>query len=113
MPIKEKEAYNEYMRKYMLRRYYQRKKMAFELLGNRCAECGAKRKLQIDHVDCFTKVKKSNRLWNMAKPKFLAELKKCQLLCETCHDLKSQGKGGDLSKRAILREARKRAAGRS
>lgn len=41
--------------------------------------------LEIDHIDPSTKSIALNKLWSIAKDRFLLELVKCQLLCKTCH----------------------------
>lgn len=89
MPRKNKEQYNAYMREYMLKRYYERRKYAIEQLGSRCAECGSTDQLEIDHIDPKKKSFDVGKLWSTAWARFIAELKKCQLLCDTHHNDKT------------------------
>ena len=59
-------------------------------LGNKCARCGCKHNLQLDHIDPQTKKfdvtpklgSKLGPLWE--------EIHKCQLLCESCHREKNK-----------------------
>jgi len=56
---------NEYMREYMLKRYYARRKEAFKLLGGTCARCSTKVGLEIDHIKPRHKVPAVNisQMW--------------------------------------------------
>lgn len=85
MARKNREEYNEYMRSYMLRRYHQRRGEAIQILGGECSYCGSEEGLELDHVDWRNKGISLNRLWSISKERFLAELKKCQVLCKDCH----------------------------
>ena len=89
MAFNNKEKYNEYMKEYMLKRYHQRRAKAVELLGGRCQKCGALSSLEIDHIRPKSKTFDLGRLWSIAENKYLKELKKCQLLCDECHNNKS------------------------
>lgn len=76
----------EYFRLYAQK---QRNK-AIALLGGCCAKCGATESLEFDHVDSSTKSFHLNRrLASLKSPGVIAELKKCQLLCEKCHQEKT------------------------
>ena len=84
------EAYNAYMRKYMLKRYHDRRESLIAALGGKCVRCGSKEKLQFDHVDFKSKK------WGFAKRIHTAstedvakEIGKAQLLCDECHRLKT------------------------
>jgi 5-methylcytosine-specific restriction endonuclease McrA len=46
-----KEEYNEYYRRYMLNRYYERRAAAIEKLGGKCSYCGSIEGLEFDHID--------------------------------------------------------------
>jgi 5-methylcytosine-specific restriction endonuclease McrA len=82
----------EYMRKYMMERYYRRKKEAYNLLGNKCAKCGLTRNLELDHI---IKVKKKFDISkNITQNRFIEELRKCQLLCKECHLTKTLSERG-------------------
>lgn len=61
------------------------------LLGGKCARCGSTDKLQVDHID---RTKKSFNITPMfvkieSLDEIMDEIKKCQLLCPTCHTSKS------------------------
>lgn len=80
---------NEYMRQYMATLYIKRKEQAIKLLGGCCVNCGATKQLEFDHVNSSTKsftigAKLNTTAWY----KIEQELKKCQLLCYTCHKIK-------------------------
>jgi len=92
MPHKNREEYNAYMRKYMLRRYYKRRAAAIEQLGGRCAVCREDDDalLDFDHVDASTRsFVICSKLSSISEAKLQAELAKCQLLCKACHGKKS------------------------
>ena len=84
-----RDCYNDYMREYMLERYYQRHAEAVELLGGKCAECEVTDDLQVDHVDWRLKRINLAKLWAISHPRFLRELEKCQALCRDCHRKKT------------------------
>ena len=54
-----------------------------EMLGGKCARCGATGYLEFDHINPDEKSFLINPSYNMEKLK--PELKKCQLLCYPCH----------------------------
>jgi len=87
MPSKD---YNNYMNTYMQRRYAERMALAKKLLGGVCAICETTENLQIDHIDWVYKEVPVNKMWSIAKVRFLAELEKCQLLCAVHHTQKSK-----------------------
>lgn len=87
MASKDRAAYNAYMRKYMLDRYYRRLARAMVQLGGKCSVKGCKNKnLEIDHKN---PVKKgftiTSRLAGVSEKKLQNELRKCQLLCVRHH----------------------------
>jgi multidrug efflux pump subunit AcrB len=57
------------------------------LEDKRCAHCGSREKLEVDHIDPKTKV--SHEFWGWPEEERLLELAKCQALCEECHKKKS------------------------
>lgn len=81
MPLKDKAARNEYSKKWVAKRRYD------FFLGKSCATCGSTEKLQLDHIDRLKKT--SHRIWSWCEPKRLAEIQKCQVLCEECHKVKT------------------------
>lgn len=80
-----RENYNEYMRKYMLKRYHRRRSDSIEKLGGKCVVCGTTDNLEIDHIDRSTKTMAISGLWSCNIQRYEAELKLCQLLCEQHH----------------------------
>jgi 5-methylcytosine-specific restriction endonuclease McrA len=101
MPQKDREAYNAYMRKYMLRRYHERRRYAIKLLGGKCAKCGSRSKLEIDHIEPKKKSFSIGKLWSVSKKRFEAELRKCQLLCERHHSDKTLADKGQARARGM------------
>lgn len=81
---------NEYMRVYVNKRYHDRRRKALSLLGDACVVCGATKNLHIDHINPETKTMNLSRTIHGAPWKKIEnELKKCQLLCESCHKAKT------------------------
>lgn len=56
-----------------------------------CRRCSTWEKLEVDHVDKSTKLMNVSVVWSMSRsnPKRIAELAKCQVLCEECHKIKN------------------------
>lgn len=84
-----KEDERAYRRDYDLSRYHRRMTELREALGGRCVECGNENDLQIDHIDPKTKSFNISINWGKPKTTLMEELKKCQLLCRSCHKRKS------------------------
>lgn len=90
MTIREnRETWNEYMRVYHLKRYHRLKNEAFKFLGGKCVKCGKTEKLQFDHIDPKEKNIEMGKFLTFPLKKFWEEVKKCQLLCDECHQLKT------------------------
>lgn len=86
MPAKD---YNNYMREYMLRRYYRRRGEAIEKLGGQCKSCGTTDDLEFDHIDPDQKEYSIAKIFTSgSEGKVQAEVAKCQLLCTDCHKKK-------------------------
>jgi 5-methylcytosine-specific restriction endonuclease McrA len=62
------------------------------IVNGPCARCGSNDNLEVDHLDPGSKLIQPAKLWSMApdNPKRIAELAKCQVLCETCHLAKTK-----------------------
>ena len=71
----------EYFRNY----YHRRKQGYIDLLGGRCKICNGKENLEFDHIDANNKSFNISKFMNYSKKKVEEELKKCQLLCHSCH----------------------------
>jgi 5-methylcytosine-specific restriction endonuclease McrA len=69
-----------------------------------CACCGSKESLELDHIDPDDRV--SNNIWSWSRERRTEELKKCQVLCHTCHVDKTQ----DQRKREMSHGTRNRYA---
>jgi hypothetical protein len=82
---RDKDAYNAYMREYMLARYHKRRAEAVVLLGGKCVDCDSTSDLEFDHVDPEDKSFDIAKIWSYTEARFLAELSKCQLRCYGCH----------------------------
>lgn len=70
-------------------RVREERRKRIESMGGRCVRCGATENLQFDHIDPSTK------LFNISDHhRYVAvkeEIKKCQLLCVSCHREKTKG----------------------
>lgn len=85
-----KARHRERERMRMAERYRTRRAAALETLGNRCAVCGSRESLQLDHIDPRTKSYKMDVAFaTYSDAKVAAELTKCQLLCASCHSRKT------------------------
>lgn len=94
---------NPHFSKGLCNSHYKRKKRndtkqwATQLLGNKCAKCGAAPNtnrrsntgLEFDHINPVQRVFRISQRLDLSREKLLKELKKCQLLCEPCHKQKS------------------------
>lgn len=70
---------------------YKRKAEAIQLLGSECVNCGSTKRLEFDHVknDREDEGHMISRMLENDWEKLLEELKKCQLLCVSCHRIKT------------------------
>lgn len=85
-----KEENRDYVNVKVKERKAKNKAYLIELLGGKCVGCGITENLQFDHIDrkqkSFTIGK---RLESSLENKLIPEAKKCQLLCKSCHQLKT------------------------
>jgi hypothetical protein len=67
--------------------HYQRRQAIIAWMGGKCVKCDATDNLQFDHIDPSLKSFDVNRvhLLTLDNPVAVAELMKCQLLCEPHH----------------------------
>ena len=86
---KTREEYNAYMREYNKRRYHRLRGELIEQLGGSCVKCGAIDKLELDHIDCKIKSFDIGKCINHSYITVGNEASKLQLLCSTCHSIKS------------------------
>lgn len=75
----------EYHRLYNMRRYNKYIYEAKINLGGKCNQCGSLENLEFDHIDPATKTFSVSNWLGRTKFDFWEEVKKCQLLCNTCH----------------------------
>jgi len=75
----------EYHQKY----YAERKKEYVRILGGCCVKCGSTENLQFDHIEKDSREFVIAKIMKRKRAFVLQELKKCQLLCDTCHRKKS------------------------
>lgn len=73
-----------------LESYYKRKQELISILGGKCITCNSKEKLEFDHIIKGNKSFTITNSLSIAKSRIIEELKKCQLLCHTCHLLKNK-----------------------
>ena len=77
------------MAEYMRDRRATRRKEMLALLGGVCVRCGTTEELEFDHIDPATKkftiASGLDGNWDV----LLLEVRKCQLLCASCHAQKS------------------------
>lgn len=74
-----------YLREYQKAWIRERRKSWFE--GRSCAKCGSQTALELDHINPEDKL--SNHIWSWTKKRRDDELIKCQVLCKSCHRIKT------------------------
>lgn len=74
----------------------ERRSMAVKLLGGKCANCDSTEKLDFDHINNDRAGVKYliSQMFHNKLELLLDELEKCQLLCKSCHALKSARERG-------------------
>lgn len=77
-----------------LRQYYRRKAYGIELLGGKCVWCGSQENLEFDHIVKVDKSFSIGKCYSKRFEDFDAELRKCQLLCHSCHKKKNETDNG-------------------
>lgn len=75
-------------RQYQLEWINQRR-LAWIAENGPCARCGSSDELEVDHVDRAAKSMHPTRIWSRRKEARDEELAKCQVLCGSCHKLKT------------------------
>ena len=78
MPYLDPEQKRAYQREWCRRR------RAEFIEGRSCEQCGSAAELEFHHVDPETKI--THRLWSYSKERIAAELAKCVVLCDGCHN---------------------------
>ena len=82
MGYKDPELQRMYQLHWMLAR-----RMKWISANGPCKKCGSDVKLEVDHVNPKTKF--THRIWSFNKVRRTKELKKCQVLCYSCHKMKT------------------------
>jgi hypothetical protein len=74
----------------------EKKAKAIDLLGGECVNCGSTERLEFDHInkDRLTNYRCITAFVDAKWERVLVELKKCQLLCKSCHCKKSAAERG-------------------
>lgn len=81
--------------KWRAKRYAERIIWAVALLGGKCNKCGSCDDLQFDHIDPKAKsFTITTRIRDWGIETLIPELVKCQLLCGSCHRLKTMADRG-------------------
>ena len=85
MPYKNKSDYNTWMRRNQRKVKARNRAEAVEMLGGKCnhVDCNETENLHFDHVIRADKL--DHRIWSWSRARRLAEIAKCQLLCEYHH----------------------------
>lgn len=78
MSYKDRERQREYVRTWVAKRRQQ-----WLREHGPCWWCGSWIDLEVDHIDPDRKV--THAVWTWSESRRLAELKKCQVLCNQCH----------------------------
>jgi 5-methylcytosine-specific restriction endonuclease McrA len=66
------------------------KEYLIEMLGGKCVGCGITENLQFDHIDRKQKSFTIGKCFDSSlENKLIPEAKKCQLLCKSCHRIKT------------------------
>lgn len=82
MPYADPAQQAEYQREWIARR------RAAWFADKACAWCGETDDLELDHENAQAKV--DHRVWSWSRSRREAELAKCQVLCHTCHKIKTE-----------------------
>jgi 5-methylcytosine-specific restriction endonuclease McrA len=67
-----------------------------------CKNCGSIENLEVDHINPETKRMEPSAIWSCSAKKRMSELKKCQVLCEDCHEEKTAKWHADQRKHGTL-----------
>ncbi len=89
MPFKDPEKQRRYQSEWATRRYHRNRNAYFA--GKSCTDCGGSQSLELDHV--VEADKDSHRIWSWSRERRDAELAKCVVRCQDCHDKRHGGAG--------------------
>lgn len=79
----------EYKKEYTNNYRNKIRREVYSILGDQCAKCSSKENLQIDHIDPKRKSFTIASNWTRKREILLEEIRKCQLLCYSCHRQKT------------------------
>lgn len=92
MPIKDREKYNEYTRKYLAKKYEKRRQEFVELLGGVCVKCSATENLYLSpSADATPNYNLKKKMNNANYEELRAEVLKHFLICASCSAKKRNG----------------------
>ena len=80
MPYKDPEKQKKFQREWLQKR----RERVFK--GKKCKYCGSTKNLVLHHRDSNKKV--DHRIWSWAPERFMKELKKCDIVCQSCNNKK-------------------------
>lgn len=106
--------YTRDKREYYRQRYHKIRMNLIQQLGGRCVICGSTENLEFDHTQKEAKGFDIAPNITAGKDAIQEELKKCRLLCHSCHLKKTRDKkdaGAKLNKEAILNIRKEYATG--
>ena len=69
------------------RRWLRKRRETWIQANGPCRYCGSLENLEVDHIDPATKI--AHNVWSWSEARRAIELKKCQVLCATCHQVKT------------------------
>lgn len=91
---KQKEYQRRYHREYHQKRFNKRMEEMVAYLGGVCKQCDNTEQLEFDHIDSNVKSFAIKKKWTLPWEQLQKELDKCQLLCSSCHNSKTDGENG-------------------
>lgn len=68
---------------------HKKKEFLIQYLGGKCSGCDSTENLQFDHIDRKTKSFTIGKSFGRKLSDLIEEANKCQLLCKSCHQLKT------------------------
>lgn len=72
-----------------------KKLFAIEYLGGKCVSCGTDKNLEFDHIIPGSQKYRIAVMYEWSAKRIIEELNKCQLLCKSCHLIKTINERGD------------------
>jgi 5-methylcytosine-specific restriction endonuclease McrA len=89
-------------REYQLDYVTKRKRDWIKSQGGKCKKCGSTSNLEVDHIDENDKTFNPRDIWSRSEEVRKKELQHCQVLCETCHQNKTDSYNKDKKEAAII-----------